>query len=364
MPLRCTRKTLLLAAVISSAAPAFAFAADDAGVRVRLEAQSGDAAVTRKIGIDGVAAAGCLPSVKRVTVDGANLNIELTAATTGCRPQQQISYHIKADPAAAMGLRSLPPAVYRVRVYGGSDNGLLAFSLIDTSARELAPMPESGFWWSQATPEASSAGAGSGMSLEFQDNQLAASLLGFGDTGAATWYFGSGAMAGSIAKISLIQLANGDGWFSSLGVHPDVQSGPRLELEFLSPTRARAYLVRNEDGRDLQVRSLLLTRSVFSAGPAGSAWVGRWVLVPEDGASARVFDFTGPSNRDAESFHLADMANDAHLDCRLVVGTTQPDACTLTALAGPQIDFDQVGLDHLTGHDADGAPVQLMRVPR
>ena len=160
-----------------------------------------------------------------------------------------------------------------------------------------------------------------------------------------------------------MQLANGDEWFTAIGTRPDVQPGPRLEIEFLSPTRARAWLVRSENGRDTQVRPLVLSRSAFAAGPAGSAWVGRWVLVPEDGGSPRLFEFTGPSNRDADSFRLVDPGNDANLECRLASGG-QADVCTLSAAASPLIDFDRVGFDHLGGHDANGAPVQLMRVPR
>jgi hypothetical protein len=368
MPLRCTRKKLLLLALLLSAwtVSTAASAAIGDPLRVRLE-QSASASATPKIGISGTAPAGCVPHVERVTLDGADLSIELAAPATGCKPQRAVPFNLKADPAVAAGLGWSTPQVYRVRVYAGSGTGagLVAFSLIDTSsASVLAPIPESGFWWSQTTPEIRTTVAGSGLSLELQDNQLAASLLGFADTGAATWYFGSTTLAGSVAKIPLVQLAHGDEWFSAIGSHPDVQPGPRIELEFLSPTRARAYLIRAEDGRDLEVRTLALTRSVFSTGPVGSAWVGRWVLVPEDGGSARVFDFSGPSNRDADSFRLVDTANDANLDCRLGTGGSQADACTLSSATLPMADFDQVGFDHLGGHDADGTPVQLLRVPR
>ncbi|MGH8173500.1 MAG: hypothetical protein ACREPX_10140, partial [Rhodanobacteraceae bacterium] len=123
-------------------------------------------------------------------------------------------------------------------------------------------------------------------------------------------------------------------------------------------------LVHTENGRDVQVRPLVLSRTAFAAGPAGSAWVGRWVLVPEDGGAPRLFEFTGPSNRDADSFRLIDAGNDASLECRLAPGTQQPDVCTLAAAGTALIDLDRVGFDHLGGHDANGAPVQLMRVPR
>ena len=368
MPLRCTRKPWVWLALLVSigAGSAVASAATGSDLRIRLEPQSANAATPHKIGIDGTAPAGCVPRVGQVMLEGADLSIELTAPATGCRPQRMIPFHLQADAGVASGLSSLTPQVYRVRVYAGSgtDAGLVAFSLIDTSAAVMASVPESGFWWSQATPDGVAAVAGSGMSLELQDNQLAASLLGFTESGAATWYFGSTTLTGNVARIPLVQLAHGDEWFSAIGSRPDAEPGPRIELEFLSPTRARAYLVRTDNGRDSQVRTLMLTRSVFSTGTAGSAWIGRWVLVPEDGGNARVFDFAGPSNRDADSFRLVDAANDVNLDCRVGSGKAQADACTLSSSTAPLADFDQVGFDHLGGHDADGAPVQLLRVPR
>ena len=318
-----------------------------------------------RIGIDGSAPAGCVPRVDGVTVEGADISIMLNASATGCKTNRLVPFHLKAEPTGSMGSRTLPAQVYRVRVYAGSGTAphLTAFALIDASAPSLAPVPESGFWWTQPD-ENGTAPASTGMSLELQDNQLAASLLGFTDAGASTWYFGSTTLAGRIARIPLVQLANGEEWFSAIGSQPDVQPGPRLEIEFISPARARAYLVRSDAQDDVQVRALTLSRSAFSTGPAGSSWVGRWVLVPEDGGATRLFDFAAPSHRDAESFRLVDTANDASLECRLAAGTPQADACTLTTSAATIADFDQVGYDHFAGHGANGAPVQLLRVPR
>ena len=114
----------------------------------------------------------------------------------------------------------------------------------------------------------------------------------------------------------------------------------------------------------MQVRPLTLSRMPFATGPAGTSWIGRWVLIPEDGGTTRLFDFAAPTRRDGDRFRLVDAANDAVLDCRLVAGTQQADACTLSASAAPIADFDQVGFDHFSGHGANGAPVQLLRVPR
>jgi len=356
--------SLLVALVAASASTAFA-ASGTTILRVGLESQFAASTGSYRIGIDGSAPAGCVPHVERVTLDGEDLSIELAAPAAGCKPERLVPFHLRTDPAAATGSRMLPARVYRVRVYNGYGKNpeLAAFSLIDISPPGTSLVPETGFWWTQIGADAAPT-AGTGVSLELQENQIAASLLGFTETGASTWYFGSAPLSGHIARIPLVQLANGDEWFSAIGSQPDVQPGPRLEIEFLSPTRAHAYLVRNDESNDIEVRSLELSRSSFSTGPAGSSWVGRWVLVADDGGSPRLFDFAAPSNRDAESFRLVDATNDAALDCRLVAGTQQADACTLTSSAAAIADFDQVGYDHFSGHGVNGAPVQLLRVPR
>lgn len=333
-------------------------------VHVGIESAFAPATGTHRIAIEGNAPAGCVPTVARVLLDGTDIAVELNAPATGCK-KGTVLYHLTADAAATVGLRALPPSVYRVHVYSGSTLAahLVAFTLIDTSPPANAPEPESGFWWTQQGAD-DAAAAGTGMNLEMQENQLAASLLGFADSGASTWFFGSTTLSGRVARIPLVQLANGEEWFSAIGTQPDINLGPRLELEFLSPTRARAYLVRTEDDGDVQVRPLTLSRTAFASGPAGTSWIGRWVLIPEDGGATRLFDFAAPTHRDGERFRLVDATNDAVLDCRLVAGTQTADACTLSASAAPIADFDQVGFDHFTGHGANGAPVQLLRVPR
>ncbi len=354
---------MLVVLATAIGAPAIAKAAGTA-LHVTLSPREAAIGSAYRIGIDGTAPAGCVPHIERALLDGADLSIELSAPATGCKPRQ-VPFHLRVDPATTTSVGASPTEVFRVRVYSSSLAGtrLVAFALIDTASPTSAPLPESGFWWTQPDADGTPA-PGTGMSLEFQENQIAASLLGFADSGAPTWYFGSTTLSGRVARIPLVQLANGDGWFSAIVTPPGVLPGPRLEIEFLSPARARAWLVRSDNDGDVQVRPLTLARTAFSGGPAGTSWVGRWVLIPEDGGNTRLFDFSGPSSRDAESFRLTDAENDAVLDCRLAPGTQQADACTLTAGAALVADFDMVGYDHISGHGANGAPIQLLRVPR
>lgn len=316
--------------------------------------------------LHGDAAARCAPAVGRVTLDGSDLSIELRSPQTACDETQRVPFNLRIDVARSTGLPLLAKQVYRVRVYSsnGATTTLAAFHLLDTNGTASVPTPENGFWWSEAGTETGDASAGSGASFEWQDGQLAVGLFGFADNGAPTWYFGSALPSGRIAAVSLVQLANGDPMFAPAGSKPTAEAGPRMEIEFLSPTRARAWLVRSEDGRDTQVRPLLLARSHFAAGSPGSSWSGQWVLVPDDKGTPRMFEFADPSSQDAETFHLADAGSDASLDCRLGASSGHPEVCTLSSNSTTIADFDQIGLDHLSGRGSDGARVKLVRVPR
>ena len=147
MPLRCTRRIrfALAALVAGAAAPAAA-----AVVHVGLESAFAPATAGHRIAIEGTAQVGCVPKVARILLDGTDISVELTEPATGCR-SQTVPFHLSADAAGTAGLRMLPPAVYRVRVYSGSSTAahLAAFTLIDTSPATNAPAPESGFWWTQ-----------------------------------------------------------------------------------------------------------------------------------------------------------------------------------------------------------------------
>lgn len=325
-----------------------------------------NALATPQVALYGTAPSACAPAVASVTLDGADLSIGLKSSQLACDSEHQVPFALRVDPAASAGVPMLPGQVYRVHVYSvdAATESLLAFHLLDTNTPASAPTPEDGLWWSQASTDTGAAAPGNGASIEFQHGQLAVGWLGFNDLGAATWYFGSAQPVGRVASVALVQLVNGDPPFAPTGNAPSAQPGPRLEVEFMSPTRAHAYLVRNEAGHDVEVRALTLSRSRFSTGPAANAWAGQWVLVPDDNGTPRVFEFSEPSSQDAESFHLADAVDDASLDCRIVSGTQSPDICTLSVAATTLADFDQIGIDHLVGHGNNGARVKLLRVPR
>jgi hypothetical protein len=316
--------------------------------------------------VSGRAPARCTPELGQTLLEDDNLSIELRVPA-GCEGARQSRFALRVAPDAIGGVPLLPAHVYRVRLYAGSGGTatLVGFVLLDTHPATAAAVPESGFWWSQSGEQAGPALRGSGASLEWQDGQLAVGVFGFADAGDPTWYFGSGRPAGRTAAIDLVHLDHGDPLFSPpTGQAPEAQAGPRLLLEFLSPVRANAWLLQGGDGQLLNVRTLALARSGFATGTPGSDWRGQWVLVGDDTAPPRLFEFGESSSHDALAFHLDDAAQGVALDCRSGEGTALPRLCSLTAGTLPLADFDQVGLDRMTGRDATGARVSLLRVPR
>ena len=367
MPLIRTRKlaTLFAAAGLAFAASAPCVAAPaDTGLRVRLETTAGvPSRPPSSLAIYGHAAANCTPTIARVDAEGVDLTIDLHASRTACDGARQIPFVLRADTSAMAGTPLLPGQVYRLHIYSdaGGTRSLAAFHLVDTGASPSME-PENGFWWSQADTDAGPASRSTGISLESQGDQIAMSLYGFSDSGSATWYFGSARVQGRTAIVPLVELANGDPLFSPTGSEPTAQSGPRLEIEFLAPTRARAWLVRQQNGVDTAVRMLSLSRARFASGDVGSSWNGRWVLVADDETMPRQFEFSAPTRQDADAFHLVDGSGNTSLDCRGNGTGTLPDLCTLSVGTEVLADFDRIGLDRLEGRQGNGAGVHLIRV--
>ncbi|MGA9422350.1 MAG: hypothetical protein WBW61_08295, partial [Rhodanobacteraceae bacterium] len=323
-----------MAAVLPFSTGFAASAADSGGapsplLQVTLDPASDRAMpLARQIAISGAWPNDCPPEVDGVALEATDLTINARFPTTGCDASHPTHYRLDVSPSAVTGLPQLPAQVYQTRVFLAPTNGaptLAAFRLLDATATQTAPRPESGFWWSQSSKQTGAALAGSGLSLEFQDHRLAAGLLGFDDTGNATWYFGSAPLEGRVAHVPLVSLSRGDGPFQSAGSRPLAEPGPRIEIEFQSPTRALAWLVRDQGNGTLDVRALSISRSLFVADPAGSAWSGRWVLLREGEDSAHVFDLRSLSVADADSFHLSDPSTGDRLDCRIDIASRTPD---------------------------------------
>lgn len=309
--------------------------------------------------VSGRAPAQCPPRLETVEADGLDLDITLSLPATGCHAERQEPFRLRIDPAAS-GQLLLPGQTYRVRVHLGQAPGgrLIAFRLLDTRDRSSTPLrPESGFWWLD-----SDAGTqqppGTGLAIEAQGTQLAASLFGFDADGRATWHFGSARLEGRVAHLDLVALEAGPESRHGPASHP----GPRLELEFLSPMRVRAWLVETADGQDSAAHPLSLRRKPFAAGTGGQSWSGAWLLVTDDDARPRRFSFHQLSET-TRGWQLFDATREARLDCQL--RGALPETCTLFAAGGLRLaEFDLIGLDRMDGLGSADLPAMLLRLPR
>ncbi|MGB0135504.1 hypothetical protein [Dokdonella sp.] len=311
----------------------------------------------------------CLPVISRTSLDDLHIDVHLHSAISGCAPAST-PVTLRVNPARESGRNRIALGIYQVRLFLEQGNGsseLIGFRLLQSGGDITLTRPENGFWWSVTASDAVPALAGSGVSIEQQGDDIAVSLLSY-EAGSPVWYFGSATMPGNIARIPLIRMVGGDEPFSSPFSAPGAEPGMSLNLEFLSPSHANAWLVRprSEESLALEIQPLSLMRVPFNDEAAGKRFLGEWVLAVEDAREARVINLTRLITADEETFRLVDRFGSVSLQCRSqqVGGHASPVFCSLMDGASVLADFDVVGLDRLSGLDANGTQVRLVRLPR
>jgi hypothetical protein len=310
----------------------------------------------------------CLPAISRTTLTEWNIDVHLRNKTTHCAAAVT-PLTLKVNPARESGLSQLALGIYQVRLYleqGDGRSELIGFHLLQSGGEITLSRPESGFWWSVPASSLVSALSGSGVSIEQQGENIAVSLLSY-EAGSPVWYFGSTRMPGNIAQVPLLRMVGGDEPFSAPLSSPGAEPGMSLNLEFLSPSQANAWLVRprSEQSQALELQPLNLMRVPFEDGAAGQHFRGEWVLVVDDARKADVINLIELTTSDQETFRLIDKFGGVSLQCRSqeVGGHSTPVFCSLTDGDSVLADFDQIGLDRLTGLDSNGATVRMIRLP-
>lgn len=364
-----TKCLFMLACALMGSGFAAASGAPPEGATVRVRVASLSSALPMSADsvvfqLAGNAPLNCAPNVAGAAVSGEVVQITTHWPVTGCDAGRSTRYALTVDAAALTGVALPRGPVYAVSVRDEAGD-LLAFRAVDTDATRDGPRPETGFWWPQAEgSDAGAAAGGSGLSLELQGPQLAIHLFGFDGSGAPTWYFGSARSVDRVVTSQLVGLQQGDSLFAPLGRQPIAQLGPRIEIQFLSPTTARAWLVQNEDGRDRNVRELTLSRDAFDPREAGAARLaGRWVLVSDGELAPRQFDWWLQAGHSEGHAQLVNGDGTAVLDCRSDGNNTTVLACSLGLDGVTVAEFDQIGFDRLSGRGRDGTPTQLLRIP-
>jgi hypothetical protein len=319
--------------------------------------------------IEGSWGSSCLPSVTRTSLVDNRIDIQLRSAASHCNATPT-PFQIKVNPAQENGLRQLALGVYQVRLFlqkGTGSSTLVAFRLLLSGGNDTRSQPESGFWWSVPMLDDSPALSGNGLSIEQQGDKLAVTWLSY-EAGNPVWYFGSTTMPGNIARVELLRMVGGGEAFSGPNAAPGAEPGLSLDLQFLSPSHANAWLsqARSPGSESIDVQALNLLRLPFESGHPGANWQGEWALVVGNAADARIVKMTSLATADAESFRVSDSLGSVSLHCRLdnIGDHPLPAFCTLSDGASILADFDQVGLDKLSGLTPDGDRVRLVRLPR
>lgn len=310
----------------------------------------------------------CLPQLLRSSMVDWHIDVELRSTRHDC-VATPTPLSLRFNPSREAGQKQMPVGVYEVRFYLARDNGfseLIAFNLLRAGWRGSGFRPESGFWWSVSNADRAFL-AGSGLSIEQQGETLAVTLLSY-EAGNAVWYFGNARAAGTLARVPLVRMFGGDSPFSAVGTPPQVEAALTLDLNFLSPSRATAWLTRPyADGREgIQIQSLDLLRLPFDGNSNGAAWKGQWVLIGEESRQATVFDMNEVATSGAGNFILRSRGDGAELQCRLedVGGHAVPTICSLLDGSDLLADFDKIGLDQLIGRSPEGQNMRLVRLPR
>jgi hypothetical protein len=310
----------------------------------------------------------CLPAISRTTLDNWNIDVHLRGSTAHCAAVST-PLVLKVNPARESGRDRMALGIYQVRLFLEQDDGrteMVGFRLLQSGGDITLARPESGFWWSVQGTDFAPALSGSGVSIEQQGENIAVSLLSY-EAGSPVWYFGSATMPGNIAHVPLLRMVGGDEPFSAPFSSPGAEPGMALNLEFLGPSQANAWLVRprSEDSPALEIQPLSLMRVPFKEGPAGQHFRGEWVLVVDEARDARVFSLVNLITSDQETFRLVDKLGSVSLQCRSMDagGHSLPVFCSLTDGASVLADFDRIGLDRLSGLDANGTTVRLVRLP-
>jgi hypothetical protein len=331
------------------------------------------AAASWSLSINGRWPTQCTPSLKNVSLDGTELRVDARSDLTLC-DHTPSPFSIELNPALALDKTSLDPGIYHVSFYAADGANaapkLRAFSLVDHSASDAAPIvPESGFWFTANTADVSA--DRTVFSVELQDGQLSVSLMSYDAVGQPVWYFGAAPFNGHIAHVPLVHVVGGSDPFNPSASVAQGDSMLSLDVQFESGAHALAWLGRQRgtgDDSSLQVQPLDIVRLPLSETRDGQAWQGDWVMVADaDDAAPQKLHLTQYKAVDAQHFELSDASGNAVLNCTRE--STQPEwppsSCSLRQANGTlTAAFDSVAISRMDGQSSAGGTLHLLRITR
>ena len=325
----------------------------------------------------------CAPQQATLDANGRDISITLDHGDR-CKAASN-GYRLPARAEKGMA-RWVGNGVHRIRLYDqggpGASRRLLGFQLVDVGQYPLEPSrPETGFWWVESGGDFGGDSQGMGLSIERQGELISVSVMGYDADGEPEWMKGAGEIEGSLAEIALTRFQGGRGPFEASLSPGNASVAGKLDLQFLDPARAIAWFSRPSPEGGISLQPMSLVRFRFDSDPA-SAWLGRWILLPErlesENASSlpRLIEFSETSQH-LGGFSLIDGKSGFTLLCEQDAArpNSPPVRCVLNDRDGKQLaDFGSIAVNSLSGweigngrlravHDTDSVPRRMPLLP-
>jgi len=312
----------------------------------------------------------CIPEFERLDqIDGA-LIIHTTSAESNCLVEES-NYQFEIQPGSEFSGLFQKSGVVPIKLFWRPDSSNLArlhaFALQPVAGNTPAN-PETGMWWAKPGSELTTSGPGIGFSFEIQNQQLAMLSNLYDSQGAATWFLSSGTINENVMSADLVALEGGQSLFGDYAPPQPVANPGQVHLQFHGHASATAWFTTAADPdvkSELLLHPIELTRYVFASSGGIEALAGRWAL-SESFDQARIT----PSQIDlrvqgAAKSVLADVSSNFQLRCTSNRALTQitPSRCQMSDTQGGLYEFDNIGLNQMSGINPNGLPVTLVRLP-
>jgi hypothetical protein len=235
---------------------------------------------------------------------------------------------------------------------------LLAFALRATARPSWRP--ETGMWW-RLDAERGRGAPGSGLFLEVQGEAISVWLATYDEAGRAEWWMAAGELDGAVFHGELLAFAGGPPAFRAPDPPHSARSAGQIAMRFHGPARAEVWIARADDG-GLVLHAFEAARFVFGMSPGAAALAGEWEWSAGEVPPSPLRLSLRPLHTAAGEL-LADASRWIYLRCEAAPEGV-PARCALFAIGGiaALAEFDAVGLNLLSGRDAEGREHQLRRM--
>ena len=302
----------------------------------------------------------CHPSLLEARVDGRVVIVRTgpTDVPGGCMPEVT-RYQLRVPMSGA----ELDAAgTWQLRAYFGAEPdgvySLFGFELFELGAATTF-RPEAGLWSPRSRTEHQTSGPGTGFAMDFQLDRVTLMANVYEPTGEPTWLIGNGRMEGRIGRTDLMGFVGGQALFGDYVAPGAAVQAAQVRIEFHSRSTATLWLSAPlGNGPGILLQPLPISRFLFGHPGNRAALRGSWQLLDRSLPTLHL-EPTGAGGHEVRDYALG-----LRLTCE---GRAAPDVlptrCRLLDDEGNLVaEFDDIGLDGMSGHAADGTLVRAVRL--